>query len=67
LYLTISHLSRYEAKSLSNSNNPIVTEIKPNAGMLFGLLEDDKGDIWFGSLNGEYCYDRNTITDFKGK
>lgn len=56
-------LSRYDEKSLSDKK-PTVTEItyKP---MIFGLLEDVKGNIWFGSFGGVYRYDGNTITDFK--
>ncbi|RRB07877.1 histidine kinase [Larkinella rosea] len=57
-------LSRYDAKTLS-SLKPMVTEINPNEGkMLFGILEDDKGNIWFGA-DGVYRYDGKTITDFK--
>lgn len=56
-------LSRYEGKSLSDKK-PIVTEIafKP---MIFGILEDDKGTIWFGDFDGVHRYDGKTITDFK--
>ena len=57
-------LSRYDEKSLSNKT-PTVTEIKPNAGMIFGILEANDGSIWFGAL-GVYRYDGTTITDFKG-
>jgi ligand-binding sensor domain-containing protein len=67
-------LSRYDEKSLYNSlfiNSPVlkptVTEIKSKEGMTFGILEDAKGNIWFGSGGGVYRYDGNTITDFKGK
>jgi ligand-binding sensor domain-containing protein len=56
-------LSRYEEKSLSTTR-PTVTEIKPKAGMLFGILEDTKGGIWFGA-GGVYRYDGTSITDFK--
>lgn len=35
--------------------------------MIFGLLEDDKGNIWFGSVNGVYLYNGKTITGFKSK
>ncbi len=35
--------------------------------MIFGILEDDKGSIWFGALEGVHRYDGNTINDFKGK
>ncbi|HTD41686.1 MAG TPA: two-component regulator propeller domain-containing protein [Mucilaginibacter sp.] len=58
-------LSRYDGKSLSNKK-PTVTKItyKP---MIFGILEDDKGSIWFGAVDGVYRYDGKTITDFKSK
>jgi streptogramin lyase len=58
-------LSRYDAKSLYNKN-PTVTEIMSQSGMLLGILEDAKGNIWFGSGSGVYRYDGKTITDFKG-
>ena len=56
-------LSRYDERSLSNKN-PTVTEIKSQSVMLLGILEDDKGNIWFGAGNGVYRYDGNTITGF---
>lgn len=63
-------LSRYDEKSLTNAT-PTVTEIT-NKPMIFGILEDDKGNIWFGTLDGVYRYNArlsdgqgNTITDFK--
>jgi ligand-binding sensor domain-containing protein len=63
-------LSRYDEKSLNNEK-PTVTEIQSNyednRGMIFGILEAYDGIIWFGALDGVYCYDGNTITDFKGK
>jgi ligand-binding sensor domain-containing protein len=65
-------LSRYDGKSLYKSfllNSPVlkptVTEIT-NKPMIFGIIEDAKGNIWFGA-DGVYRYDGNTITDFKGK
>jgi ligand-binding sensor domain-containing protein len=58
-------LSRYDGKSLSNTK-PTVSEIK-NKGMIFGILEDDKGSIWFGAFDGVHRYDGKTITEFKGK
>jgi ligand-binding sensor domain-containing protein len=57
-------LSRYDEKSLFNKK-PAVTEIT-NKPMIFGILEDDIGNIWFGA-DGLYRYDGNTVTDFKGK
>jgi ligand-binding sensor domain-containing protein len=56
-------LSRYDEKSLTDKK-PTVTEIT-NKPMIFGILEDDKGNIWFGAMNGVYRYDGKTITDFK--
>lgn len=58
-------LSRYDEKSLSGKE-PTVTEIT-NKQMIFGILEDDKGNIWFGTLDGVYRYDGNTITSFSSK
>jgi ligand-binding sensor domain-containing protein len=57
-------LSRYDQKSLYNEK-PTVTEIKSKPGMLLGILEDAKGNIWFGSGDGVYRYNGTTITDFK--
>lgn len=56
-------LSRYDGKTLSDKK-PTVTEIT-NRPMIFGILEDDKGNIWFGDLDGVHRYDGKTITDFK--
>jgi len=59
-------LSRYDQKSLYNKK-PTVTEIKSQSGMLLGILEDAKGNIWFGSGGGVYRYDGKTFTYFKSK
>jgi ligand-binding sensor domain-containing protein len=59
-------LSRYDEKSLSNKT-PTVTEIKPEEGMICGILEAHDGSIWFGTSNGVYRYNGSTITDFKSK
>lgn len=55
-------LSRYDKKFLSNIK-PTVTEIayKP---MIFGILEDNKRNIWFGALDGVYRYNGNTIIKY---
>lgn len=57
-------LSRYDAKSLYDKT-PTVKEIMSQSGMLLGILEDAKGNIWIGSGVGVYRYDGKTITDFK--
>jgi ligand-binding sensor domain-containing protein len=59
-------LLRYDAKSLY-SKNPSVTEVKSQSGMLLDILEDAKGNIWFGAAGGVYRYDGKTITDFKNE
>jgi ligand-binding sensor domain-containing protein len=60
-------LSWYDVKSLSYMI-PIVTEINSayneHKGMLFGIMEANDGNIWFGSF-GVYRYDGSRITDFK--
>lgn len=59
-------LSRYDEKSLSNKK-PSVSEIDPKTGkLIYGILEDNDGNIWFGS-GGVNLYDGNTITRVKGK
>jgi ligand-binding sensor domain-containing protein len=58
-------LSRYEANSL-DSKEPTVTEIKPELGALFTILEAHDGSIWLGA-DGVYRYDGKTIQDFKTK
>lgn len=55
-------LSRYDEKSLNNKK-PTVTEIADKP-MIFGILEDDKGNIWFGDFEGVHRYDGKTITDY---
>ena len=58
-------LAYYNVKSL-NDKEPVITEII-NKPIIFGILEDDKGNIWFGDFNGVHRYDGKTITDFKNK
>lgn len=58
-------LSRYDGKSLSDKQ-PTVTEIA-NKGMIFGILEDDKGSIWFGAFDGVHRYNGKTIADFNSQ
>jgi ligand-binding sensor domain-containing protein len=59
-------LTRYDGKSLSDKK-PTVTEIKPEKGMICGILEANDGSIWFGASGGVYRYDGHTITGFNGK
>jgi ligand-binding sensor domain-containing protein len=58
-------LSKYDGKTLSNKK-PILTEIA-NSPMIFGVLEANDGNIWFGEFTGVRRYDGKTITDFKSK
>lgn len=59
-------LSRYEAKSL-HTENRIVTDIDPKAGMVFGILEDDEGNIWVGTIQGVFRYDGKYVKYFRNK
>ena len=43
------------------------TKIEPNVGMLFGIIEDSKGDIWFGSVEGIGRYDGESFDFFRKK
>lgn len=56
-------LSKYDGKSLSNKK-PTLTEITKKK-MIFGVLEANDGNIWFGDFDGVHRYDGKTITDFK--
>ena len=44
-------LSRYDEKSLS-AKMPSAPEVKSQSGSIFGILEDGKGNIWFGTGEG---------------
>ncbi|WP_373520984.1 two-component regulator propeller domain-containing protein [Aquiflexum sp.] len=58
-------LSRYNENSLSNKIAIVPEVIKANEGMIFGILEANDGSIWFGTLDGVYRYDGNTVNSFK--
>jgi ligand-binding sensor domain-containing protein len=64
-YPVVWALSRYDAKSLYNKKTTVTEIMSIKEGMLLGILEDAKGNIWFGSGGGVYRYDGKTITDFK--
>lgn len=59
-------LSRYDNYSLPLLNITS-TQIEPNVGMLFGMIEDKHGDIWFGYLNGIGRYDGKSFEYFREK
>jgi hypothetical protein len=46
------------------NKKPTVTEIKPEAGLVFGILEARDGSIGWALV---YRYDGNTIQAVKGK
>lgn len=57
-------LSRYDEKSLHNKK-ATATQILIQDGMFFGILEDEDGGIWVGTLNGVCRYDGNTFNYFE--
>ncbi len=59
-------LSRYDEQSLSNEQ-ATATQIKTERGMFFGILEDKKGGVWFGTLNGVCRYDEQSFSCFEDK
>jgi len=58
-------LSRYDDNSLAKPFVAPPKRVEPKVGGLFGIMEDDKGYIWFGSGMGVYRYDGNSVTNFK--
>ncbi|MEZ4930979.1 MAG: two-component regulator propeller domain-containing protein [Saprospiraceae bacterium] len=57
-------LSRNDEKSLS-SEKLTATKILEQEGMFFGIVEDDNGGIWLGTLGGVGRYDGQTFNWFK--
>ena len=57
-------LSRHNEQLLPSKISN-ATRIKEEEGMLFGILEDKEGGIWFGTLNGECRYDGKSFNCFK--
>ncbi|SEJ24459.1 Two component regulator propeller [Dyadobacter sp. SG02] len=63
-------ISRYDKNTLSDKKPTaikIASEYGVNERMTFGILEANDGSIWFGSLDGVYRYDGNSIKGFKRK
>ena len=59
-------LSRYDKKPLPYEM-PTATAILEKADMFFGILEDNKGGIWLGTLNGVCRYDCVNFDYFKAE
>ena len=59
-------LSRYDI-TLPPYEKVTATQIKAEEGMFFGIIEDKKGSIWFGTLDGVYRYDGKSFNYFKDK
>ena len=57
-------LTRYAEKSLQDKK-PIAEKILTESGMLFGITEDKKGGIWFGSGRGAARYDGKSFNHFR--
>ena len=56
-------LSRIEDKSLP-VEQPCLKIIKEEQGQIFGIMEDSKGRIWYGTERGICRYDRNEFAYF---
>lgn len=57
-------LSRYDAQSPLNVE-AVPTQVKAADDMFFGIMEDDAGKIWWGSLEGVHRYNGVSFEDFK--
>lgn len=57
-------LTRYEGASLSPELVK-ATELSVYEKMYFGILEDSRGHMWFGKLDGVYRYDGKSFEDFR--
>ena len=57
-------LDRYEASTLS-SPFPIAYQFANPPGQVFGVTEDAKGNIWFGTEKGGGRYDGKTFEYFR--
>ena len=58
-------LSKYDERFLQNKHEANVTQLKPQRGMLFGISEDEQGNIWFGTLKGAVRYDEISFSYFE--
>jgi len=59
-------LSCYDEKNISFANEKaLVTEIKTNEKMLFGILEDKERNIWVGTIQGVFKYDGKSRVYFR--
>lgn len=56
---------RYD-KSILFPESLTKSQIWTTSGMIFAILEDDKGRFWFGTLNGVCQYDGNAVNCLNG-
>ena len=54
----------YYEKAVLYDKVPSVHEIHSGEVMIFGIEEDQKGDIWFGTSDGARRYDGKSIVRF---
>jgi len=59
---SIWRLTKYVKNEISDVYG---TQIFSAENMFFGILEDKKGDIWIGTLNGLYRNNNSSTNDFK--
>ncbi|MFH6988015.1 two-component regulator propeller domain-containing protein [Flavobacterium collinsii] len=59
---SFSGVYRYDGKSFTNITTKVIST------RFFSLLEDRKGNLWFGSIgSGVYCYDGKSFQNFTTK
>jgi ligand-binding sensor domain-containing protein len=60
-----STLKRIESDSMINKEF-VVTEIFKSGKMFFGVVEDEKGNIWIGGGDGVWLYNGETVHYYTG-
>jgi len=63
-------ITRYvlpDGQTRMQNEKAIATQILVKEDMFFGITEDTKGNIWFGSLNGVCRYDGNAFNYFNAE
>lgn len=57
------HMSMYRSDGITLTK--LLEKSEPDDHQLFGILEDQSGNIWFGTMQGAYRYDGKTVTCFR--
>lgn len=72
-FATTNGVSRFNGKDFTNFPFSVIKGNSPTIGFetnapntyteVWSILQDKKGNIWFGTTNGVYCYNGTSFTD----